>query len=133
MSFTCTKSVKTAYNSLNLDESQPVKKVRLNIYRVRHQLLIDPVDDDQLVAGGGGLVHGAAHGGMAAEEALQTMTLQFSQFCNEVNQRFAAESAEIQESRNFMKKQFKVLNNNIRCYSGTIEGSLVRRRTRRCK
>ena len=50
-------------------------------------------------------------------------------FENETNQRYATTQASIGELRNYVGKNFKTLNNNIRCFGGTIEGSFVRQRT----
>ena len=118
--------VRAAYNALGLEETQPVEKVPLHIYRVRDLLMIDPIGEGDLVSGGGGA--GVA-GGAALAEAVQTMMVRSSRAEIEGNQRHAATQQQLHEMRNHFDRQFKTLNNNIRGFGGTIEGAFVRQRT----
>ncbi|KAL7545056.1 hypothetical protein ACHAWF_008421 [Thalassiosira exigua] len=57
------------------------------------------------------------------------MIVQNSRWHNEVNQRLDASQAAFGDLRNHMDKQLKVVNNNLRCFAGTIQGSFVHQRT----
>ncbi|KAK1737232.1 hypothetical protein QTG54_012099 [Skeletonema marinoi] len=116
--------VRTAYNQLNLEETQPIEKIRLHIHRMNDQLFITPIGEGQLVAGASG---GSA--GMLGTEAVQTLIIRQQQYQQETNQRFDSQASQLYELRNYCGCQFRRLNNNIRSFGGTIEGSFVRQRT----
>ena len=117
--------VRTAYNQLNLEETQPVKKVPLHVHRLNDRLMISPILEGDEVAGVGG------HGGMPGNEAMQTILLRQHQYQVETNQRFDSLGSQMWDMRNFFGRQLKQVNNNIRSFGGTIEGSFVRQRTQR--
>lgn len=118
--------VKNAYNALNLDEVQPIEKVALHIHRLRDKLLISEVRGASLVQGADGR---DATIGMSNPEAIQTVILRQDQLEQTVLQRTAGLASQIYGLRTFNDKQFKLLNNNLRSYGGTIQGSFVRQRT----
>ncbi len=118
--------VKSAYNALKLDEAQPIEKVPLHIHRLRDKLLISEVRGGNLVRGTNGRNDTV---GLTSPEAMQTLILRQDQLEQTVIQRTAGISSQIYGLRTFNGKQFKLLNNNLHCYGGTIQGSFVRQRT----
>eukprot|EP00985_Skeletonema_marinoi_P019559 scaffold11256_cov65-Skeletonema_marinoi.AAC.1 len=62
-------------------------------------------------------------------EAVQTLIIRQQQYQQETNQRFDSQASQLYELRNHCGCQFRRLNNNIRSFGGTIEGSFVRQRT----
>lgn len=121
--------VRTAYEQLNLEETQPIEKIRLHIHRINDQLLISPILEGQLVAGSGSGSGGGGAAGMATSDAIQTVIIRQLQFQQETNQRFDSQASQINDLRNFCGSEFRRLGRNIRSYGGTIEGAFVRQRT----
>ncbi len=118
--------VRREYELLDLDEAQPVEKVPLHIQRIEDKLQIDPISERDMVEG---LNIGTASGNKAIQNAIQTLTIRQTQDRNENNRLHNATFSAIQEMRNDMHRHFKVTNNNVRCFGGTIEGAFVRQRT----
>uniref|UniRef100_A0A7S2KS93 Transcription activator GCR1-like domain-containing protein n=1 Tax=Skeletonema marinoi TaxID=267567 RepID=A0A7S2KS93_9STRA len=118
--------VRSAYNSLGLEETQPVEKIPLHVHRLRDKLLISEVRAGSLVQG----VDGRDGSGMTYPEAVQTLLLRQDQLELTMNQRFEGVSSQIHNLQNFNGKNFRLLNNNLRSYGGTIQGSFVQQRTR---
>ena len=120
--------VRSKYSLLGLDEEQPVEKIALHVYRGPNGTF--GIDDCVGVGtGAGGASEGALQGGgpMTAEMA-QTILVRMHALETSQMQAQANLSATISEFRNYSASQFRLLNNNIRAYGGTIQGSLVRLR-----
>ena len=121
-----------AYNSLGLEDDQPVKKVPLHIYRVNETLQIDEVvtvagGTDGEAASSNITVSGAAGGGPASE-MMQTILIRTIRNEQAIGRVESTVLSALSEQRTFTSNQFRVLNNNVRCFGGQIQGSLVRQR-----
>jgi hypothetical protein len=113
--------VKDAYSNLGFDEDQPVKKIPLHVYRIEDRLMIDPIGGEM----------GAV--GTAAGVGPMTLTLEMDQSImlrlNRLDQRMsqfeARSQASLAQLSDRFDHKFRTVNNNIRCFGGTIEGSLL--------
>ena len=132
--------VRSAYNSLGLDESQPVMKVPLIVYRDQDQLRIEPIaDPGQGVAAGNSnnngegaaIINGttaaatATYGTTPAAnaQAIQLMSIRQTRLENQLGQVHVSLQASIGESRSHADHQFRMLNNNIRAFGSRIQGA----------
>jgi hypothetical protein len=113
-----------AYNALGNEEEQPVKKVPLCIYQVNDKLMIDPLTEDGV---GVGRRSGLAAGPTPAnhDEVQQAVLIRLNRLEQVMNQMHMGMQASTAELRHYCGTNFRVLNNNIRCYGGTIQGALV--------
>ena len=120
--------VQNAYAALGLDEEQPIRKVPLHIYRVNGVLMIDPVDTTAATGTttGGTVVGGG--GGIANEAAQQTVLVRMNRMEQTQTQYQVSTTTQLTELRSYVGSQFRIANNNIRAFGGTIQGSLVRQR-----
>lgn len=113
-----------AYNALGNEEEQPVKKVPLSIYQVNDKLMIDPLMDDGVGIGRrSGLAAGPTPGNH--DEVQQAVLIRLNRLEQAMNQMHMGMQASTAELRHYCGTNFRVLNNNIRCYGGTIQGALV--------
>ena len=119
--------VRAAYAQLRLEEAQPIKKVQLHVYRNNGILMIDALNDNVGSSGA------AATGGTMSNEIAHTLVVCLSHVESQVAQTQVHFASLISNLRTFCGIQFKLLNNNIRCYGGTIQGSLVRQRASNSK
>ena len=120
--------VRSKYSLLGLNEEQPVEKIALHVYRGPNGTF--GIDDCVGVGTGAeGAVEGALRGGgpMTAEMGqtilVRMHALETSQMQGQMNV-----LATVSEFRNYCTSQFRLLNNNIRTYGGTIQGSFMRQR-----
>ena len=127
--------VRAAYIELGLDEAQPVLKVPLHIYRINEMLQIDEV---VTVGGAAAPIGGNAmmavqdtnnpvalgHG--LGNEVMQSMLIRMNRMEQVQAQSQQTLLNAMSEMQTQNRRQFQVLNNNIRCFGGRIEGSLVR-------
>lgn len=70
---------------------------------------------------------GVAGVGMS-QEAAQTILIRLNRVEQSLTQTQVAHNTQMAELRNFLRGQFRVINNNMRSYGGTMQGSLVRQR-----
>ena len=63
-----------------------------------------------------------------SQEAQQTILIRLNRVENNQTQMQVGFNTQMSEMRNYMAGQFRVMNNNVRAYGGTIQGSLVRQR-----
>jgi hypothetical protein len=121
--------VRRAYGELGLEEPHPVIKTRLHVYRINENLMIDAVvhvggdSGGPAVGGGGG---GTIVGIGANNESIQALLIRQQAQEQRMEQNHQAQLGAIGELRQEMKAGFRVLNNNIRCFGGRIEGSFSR-------
>jgi hypothetical protein len=127
-----------AYAELGLDEAQPVLKVPLHIYHINKMLQIDEVVTDvgaSVAAPVGGnamvavqdrknTVAPLGHG--LGNEVMQSMLIQMNRMEHVQAQSQQTLLNAMSEMQTQHRRQFQVVNNNIRCFGGCIEGSLVR-------
>ena len=120
--------MKAAYAALGLGEEQPVRKVPLHIYRERGVLMIDPVDTAGGGGAGGGTVVVGGRGGGMSNDIGQTILVRMNRIEQTQTQYQVSTTTQLSEIRSYVGSQFRVVNNNIRAFSGTVQGSLVRQR-----
>ena len=118
--------VRAAYAQLGLEEAQPIKKVPLHVYRNNGVLMIDALDEDGSPSGGAG--PGGGGGSRMSNEMGQTLLVRMNQVERTQAQTQVQFMGGMADLRTYCGGQFRLLNNNIRCYGGTIQGSLVRQR-----
>ena len=63
-----------------------------------------------------------------SQEAIQTILIRLNRLEQNQTQMQVAFNTQISDMRNYIAGQFRVMNNNVRAYGGTIQGSLVRQR-----
>lgn len=126
--------VRGAYNVLNLDIQQPIRKVPLVVHRIDGLMHIDPVrlDGDE---GGDTTVTatsttGAVGGGRGvSNELVQSFMVRVNRLEHQQSQHHAGTSNQLTEMRSFIGSQFRRVNRNVSAFGGTIEGgALVRQR-----
>ena len=110
--------IKTAYNQLRQEEPQPVQKIPLIVTRRD-----DSVEINEYVDIGREIQIGQIHGGVASLEYFQSMLIRLNQLEHIINVHAAQSESNMSEMRQFINKKVKVLNNNIRNFGGSIEGS----------
>lgn len=118
--------VRNAYAQLGNEEEQPIKKIPLHIYRLRGVLMIDPVDTAVAGPNNGPVVAGG--GGGMSNELAHTILVRMNRLEQAQTQHQVSSNTQVSELRSYVGSQFRMLNNNIRAYGGTIQGSLVRQR-----
>jgi hypothetical protein len=127
--------VHQAYAALGLEESHPVVKVPLHVYRINEMLHIDAVQPTTQSVGAGGddaathLLQDTAPTGPNTRlnnEALQSVVIRLNRLEQIQGQSQQCIMNSISEMQTQQKRQFQILNNNIRCFGGRIEGSFVR-------
>ena len=118
--------VRSAYALLGLDEQHPVKKVPLHIHRVGESLVINKITNDNSIGAmiNNGTTAGVAAvgGGSISNEILQTLVIRMQNCEQAVQQQATSLHSAITEQHNFNARQFRILNNNVRCITGTIQG-----------
>ena len=117
--------VKAAYAALGLDEEQPLEKVALHVYRMPNGTfgISDVVPNETDQAAGP-----QRPGAPMTLEMGQTILIQVSSVKqDQVNMNLNLMQA-INEGRAETRHLARVINNNVRAYGGTIQGSLVRQR-----
>ena len=126
--------VKTAYEALVVDDKPPlpVMKVPLHVYRMEDETCIDEIMQHQPQEEGGTLADNLARvpveggGGAASQHILQTVVVQQRNLQRQLEQMQVAMHNMDQNNRVYMENKFRLLNNNIRRFGGTIQGGLVR-------
>jgi hypothetical protein len=115
--------VRIAYSNLGLDEEQPVTKIPLHVYRVNDKLMIDPIGGEL------GMIGAVATGGNGTItltlEMGKSILLRLNRLDQKISQVQAKNEASIAQLSDRMDCKFRTMNNNIRCFGGTIEGSLL--------
>jgi hypothetical protein len=114
--------VKVAYNSLGFDEHQPVTKIPLYVYRINDRLMIDPIGGEMGEVGAAAAGNGPRPNSMTNVENI--MMVRFNRQDQEISQLKAQVQALFAEQNHKLDHKFRTINNNIRCFGGTIEGSL---------
>ena len=117
--------VKGAYAALGLDEDQPVEKVELHVYRMPNGTfgISDVVPTETTAAAGPQQTGGPMTAEMGQTLLVRMNALEQAQIQMNLNLMSA-----ISESRAENRAQLRIVNNNVRAYGGTIQGSLVRQR-----
>ena len=113
--------MKLACEDLLLEEAQPVKKAPLLVHRVDDRLMVGIVNSEGQNEQVGGGIGGA---GPAANQDLQTVIIRQNFLEQLMHQCFAQMFGAMNDERKWNARQFKMTNNNIRVFGGTIEGSL---------
>jgi len=118
--------VKDAYTALGLAVEEPIEKMALHVYRGPNGVFgigdaVSTGTTGAVTVGGEGVV------GMG-DEVGQTILVRMNVLEQAHTQSQLNHSASISELRSYTSSQFRVLNNNIRAFGGTIQGSLVRQR-----
>lgn len=125
----------SAYAELGLAEVQPVLKVPLHIYRINEMLQIDAMEPGRTTAGVGDGenvmlalqdTNNTFGGNGLSNEILQSVVIRMNRMEQMQAQSQQCLLNSLSEMQTQHKRQFQVLNNNIRCFGGRIEGSLVR-------
>ena len=110
------KRIKDAYNLLRNDEEQPVKKVPLHVFRMNAKLCIEPVSDDAT----------ATIGVLSSQNELaQTVLIRLDRMEQLILTNHMDVKSEIADWRRRNDQKFRTINNNIRCFAGTIEGGFM--------
>jgi hypothetical protein len=123
----------SAYAELGLSEAHPVLKVPLHIYRINEMLQIDTMQPGRAAGVAGENVMIAlqdtnntfGNNGLS-NEVLQSVVIRMNRLEQMQAQSQQCLLNSLGELQTQQKRQFQVLNNNIRCFGGRIEGSLVR-------
>jgi hypothetical protein len=126
--------VRAAYAELGLEESQPVLKVPLHIYRINEMLQIDEVAGSVAVgtAGGNALTavqdtnNAVAVGHGLGNEVLQSLVIRMNRMEQVQAQSQQTMLNAFSEMQTQQRRQYQILNNNIMAFGGRIEGALVR-------
>jgi hypothetical protein len=117
--------ISRAYRELGYEEPQPIIKTRLHIYRINENLMIDAIvqvgGDSRGGRGGVGSVVGVA----ANDETFQSLLIRQQAQEERMEQNKQATLGVIAQLRQEMKAGLRVLNNNVRCFGGRIEGGLI--------
>jgi len=111
-----------------------VKKVRLVVYRVQEQLMIDEVaGEDPPAAGGGGVAGGNVAGGngSVSQEQHQALLIQLQQIRDSMHANHQQTQATLNALRLWIESQLLRINNNVRRFGGTIQGGLARQGNQR--
>ena len=125
--------VVTAYAELVVDDKPPlpVMKVPVHVYRMEDETCIDEIMQQREPQQGGTVGDHLAQvpvqgGGAAQQHVLQTVVVQQRNLQRQLEQMQVAMHNMDQNSRVYMENKFRVLNNNIRRFGGTIQGGFVR-------
>lgn len=100
--------VKLAYSELGLEETQPVMKVALHVYRIEDRLMIDevePVSDN----------NGVSPNILVRLDRLERQNAEL----------YRHHEGSLQRLETVFTTNFHTINNNIRRFGGTIEGSML--------
>lgn len=119
--------IAAAHISTN-NEEQPVRRVPLNIHRIQDTLMIDDITEDPTGAAPGGTNGSVGNGGNGDSgngnhNAAPLVNVQRIQQQQASNHQQALEA--IAEQRQWSIDQFRTINNDIRAFGGTIQGSVA--------
>ena len=117
--------VKGAYAALGLDEDQPVEKGELHVYRMPNGTF---GISDVVPTGTGAAAGPQQAGGTMTAKMGQTLLVRMNALEQAQIQMNLNLMSAISESRAENRAQLRIVNNNVRAYGGTIQGSLVRQR-----
>ena len=117
--------VRSACTALGLNEQHPIAKVPLHVYCNKEVLDINSLVDDQPGEGGRPV---ATAGGNMTNDTAQTILIRLNRIDQNLINSDVNINTQLSDIRNWTHGQFRVLNNNIRAYGGTIQGALVRQR-----
>ena len=126
--------IQAAYNDLPIENkpAQPVKRNDLHVYRLGEETVIDeviPQEQDQTMANNVGdeLARMPATGGNAASQhILKTIVIQQRQLQQQLQDLQQAMLTMDQRNRAWTENKFRVINDNIRRFGGTIRSGLAR-------
>jgi hypothetical protein len=113
--------VKNAYSNLGFDDNQPVKKIPLHVYRIDDRLMIDPIGGEMGAVGAA-----AGVGPMTLTlEMGKSIMLQLNRSDQQASLFQSQTEASLAQLSDRFDHRFRTVNNNMRCFGGTIEGSLL--------
>ena len=107
-----------------------MEKIRLVIYRVNENLMIDDMITDRSGGGGEG---GNAHAAASQTEQVNELLIQMQHMKIEVMNMQSSIEQQVGNFRVFTSNQFHVVNNNIRRFGGTIQGAVARQNRREAR
>ena len=114
------------YAALGMNETQPVVKVPLYVYRIEDRLMIDEIlqDNDETTGGNnttGAIVNQQSAGIMSH----QALLVKLDRMERQMNEQFGQVFAMMEASNRLATNHYHSMNSNIRQFGGTIEGAFV--------
>ena len=116
--------VKDAYAALGMDEEEPIVKIELHVYRMPNGTfgISDAVPTEDSPGGPRG------PGAPMTAEMGQTILVHLNGVSNQLTQNNMNMMNGLSECRAENRKLSRIINNNVRAFGGSIQGSLVRNR-----
>ena len=112
------RRIRFAYHQLGQDKLQPVQKIPLLVQRKDDQL-----DINEYIEIDGLSQVGMIDGSVAHMEYFQSILVWMNQLEHLMNNYAAQSEASLSDMRSFITQKVRILNNNIRIFGGTMEGS----------
>lgn len=118
--------VTAAYAALGMNETQPVVKVPLYVYRIEDRLMIDEILQDNDETTGGNNTTGAIVNQLSAGiMSHQALLVKLDRMERQMNEQFGQVFAMMEASNRLATNHYHSMNSNIRRFGGTIEGAFV--------